>query len=146
MNASAITLPRDWLSWNGGAAPPTRRTRGRSDGNFRFTILAGSVLTALVESCVLSAKLRGVGSRRRRPDRLSIPVSRQGRRRSVCLRRVNHRGWLSGTNGRRGWRSPGVIPSRIDFLLAIGGEQQYRKDRTRQHCYECRDSGSSATS
>lgn len=113
----------------------------RKDENGSSATFVGSAMTALVEFGSLPAKLPGARSRRHRLDHLLMPVSGHW-----WLRRVSRCWWLRGVNDHRVWRGPRVIPGRIDFLFAIGGEQQYREDRAKQHSNGCQDSASSDTS
>jgi len=128
------------LGTSGVETRKTSCTRQPAVSRRSSTAFVGSVMTALVELRVPPAKLPGARSQRHRRGLLLI---------RVCgywwLRRVNDRWWLRGMSNGRAWCGPRVIPGWIDLLLAIGGEQQYRKDRAKQHCDGCQEPRSSDT-
>lgn len=117
---------------------PARRAAPTPVVSSRISIgVVASMVATLALLCPLHAQLPAVRSRRRRLVRLSILESRKW-----GLSKVSDRWRLSGINDGCGW-CPGVIPCGIDILLAIGRQQQYRKDRAKQHCHGCQDSGTS---
>ena len=120
-----------------GAAPNWQEQTSMSDRCqffFLIPVSARGDLRSLRLSCrLLVARVPDALGRRDRRSRRLPRVERHG-----WLRRMDdHCVWPSAWCGVRNRVWHGVIPGGVDFLLAIGGNDQCGQHRPRQHCNEC---------